>query len=86
MPRAYYTENWEAIAAKTSDSGENVYLDFCKKCWRKAAANEFEDYIPSTIPHCYRTNYADEQDAHPPYAGESYTCERCDKPLSEEDD
>lgn len=59
-------------------------MDFCRKCFpsEPLARARYGDIGsgPDDRGNCYGHNAE-----HPPYEGEGYTCERCNKMLTEQD-
>jgi hypothetical protein len=80
MPRIAVCLNIADID-KPRFSGENDYLDYCRRCY--AEANEQEIADAYGLPLDAVDKIADE---HPQYTGEGYTCLKCYKTLTARDD
>lgn len=75
----------------TGWSAENENIDFCKKCWPRIDICDLREHVTDEIidedlehdlKQCTNLDGCD----HPPYDECDYTCEKCGKLLTEEDD
>jgi hypothetical protein len=62
-------------------SGENDYLDYCAKCYRKMDEAQIAKAYGLPVDAVDKIG-----DEHPQYEGEEYTCTNCDKTLTGKDD
>jgi hypothetical protein len=80
MPRIAVCLNYADIDSPRF-SGENDYLDYCRKCYEET--DEVDVALEYNLPVEAVDKIGDE---HPPYEGEDYTCADCNKTLTGKDD